>query len=113
MKSLKFQPHLVKLILSGSKKSTWRIFDDKGLSCGDKIELYENGVNKPFATAMITKVTEKQLGDLTEDDWIGHERFKNEEEMYATYRKYYGPEVCPDTVVKIISFELLQTLEPS
>lgn len=108
MKGLKFQPHLVKLILSGSKKSTWRLFDDKDLQFGDEIEFYEINVNKPFAAAVITKVVEKQLGNLKDDDWVGHERFKDEEEMYTTYRKYYGPEVCPETVVKIISFELLQ-----
>ena len=35
MKLVKFRDYLVPLVLSGEKDSTWRLFDDKGLSEGD------------------------------------------------------------------------------
>lgn len=107
MKTLKFKPHLVGLIKSGKKSSTWRLFDDKDLKVGDEVGLCENGVDEPFAEATITKIVEKPLGSLTDKDWEGHERFESEEEMYATYRKYYGPTVNSESKVKIIWFETL------
>ena len=94
------------MIRAGKKVSTWRLFDDKDLREGDALALCENGIEEPFATATITKVVEKELGALTNDDWIGHERFASENEMYDTYRKYYGPEVGPKTMVKILWFQL-------
>jgi len=37
MKTLKFANNLVSLILSGEKTATWRLFDDKDLTKGDKV----------------------------------------------------------------------------
>jgi hypothetical protein len=37
--------------------------------------------------------------------WVGHEKFSSEEEMYNTYKKYYGGSVDANTEVKIIGFE--------
>jgi hypothetical protein len=105
MKTLKFKPHLAEMIRTGKKVSTWRLFDDKNLQEGDAVGLCENGIEEPFSTATITKVVVKELGALTDDDWIGHERFASEGEMYETYRKYYGPEVGPKTLVKILWFD--------
>jgi hypothetical protein len=34
MKTLKFKPHLVEQILTGTKTSTWRLFDDKNIMGG-------------------------------------------------------------------------------
>lgn len=70
----------------GSDPATWRI----------------------IGIAHLDEVVEKRLGALTSDDWTGHERFESEEEMYTTYRRYYGPQVGPETPVKIIKF----TFEP-
>lgn len=36
-----------------------------------------------------------------------HENFESDEEMYATYTKYYGRPVGPNTPVKIVQFELI------
>lgn len=105
-KSLKFKPHLADQIRAGIKVSTWRLFDDKDLQEGDLVDLYENGQDERFAQAEITKVIVKTLGSLEDSDWEGHERFGSEEEMYATYRQYYGPEVGPETEVKILWFTL-------
>ena len=54
-----------------------------------------------FGIATLGEVREKTLGTVSEADWEGHERFASEAEMYATYRKYYGAAVGPETVVKI------------
>ena len=106
MKTLKFKSHLVKLIKEGKKTSTWRLFDEKNLAVDDEVALYEEGIEKSFAIATLTHVTEKTLGSLTDADWIGHERFTSTEDMYATYRSYYGPNVSEDTTVKIITFSI-------
>lgn len=37
MKTLKFTPELCALIVTGQKKSTWRLFDDKNLQVGDEL----------------------------------------------------------------------------
>lgn len=46
------------------------------------------------------------MKDLVDSDFDGHEKFSSEEEMYKTYRTYYGEKVGPDTFVKIIRFKL-------
>lgn len=95
-------------VLSGQKISTWRLFDDKDLSVDDVVELREFGKDKSFALAKITKVIEKQFGDLTEADKGGHETFDSDENMYKTYSGYYGVDVDSTTEVKIIWFKLLE-----
>lgn len=106
-KTLKFKPHLVEMIQAGAKTSTWRLFDDKDLQTGDCIDLYQTGQDQPFAQATVTELIVKTLGTLEDADWVGHERFKSDEEMYTTYRQYYGPEVGPDSEVKILWFDLI------
>lgn len=104
-KTLKFTPDLCAKILEGSKTSTWRLFDDKNLQVGDELIFVNSETLEPFGTAQITSLRTKTLGSLEEEDWVGHEQFPSEEDMYATYGKYYGNRVEPDTEVKIIQFE--------
>jgi hypothetical protein len=104
IKSLKFRPQLAEMIRNGKKWCTWRIEDDKNIQLGDKIEFLENMIEKPFATALIIEVVDKTLGTLNVEDYIGHEGFKDDNEMYETYRDYYGPQVSEDT--KIIRFQI-------
>ena len=104
MKTLKFQPHLCKQIVAGTKTSTWRLFDDKDLRVGDQLEFMNKETGETFGNGEIVNLYTKTLGTLEKTDWVGHERFASEEEMYATYRSYYGDEVCPNTEVKILSF---------
>lgn len=104
MKTLKFAEHLVPLVLSGEKTSTWRLFDDKDLAVGDELMLIDRGTGEPFGTATITRVTVRTLGTLTDADWEGHERFPSEDAMYEAYRGYYGESAGPESEVKIISF---------
>lgn len=108
MKTLKFAPHLVGKILSGEKTSTWRLFDDKDLKQGDELLLVNKETGEDFGTAVITSLHTKTLGTLTDEDWKGHERFTSEEEMYETYRKYYGDQVSETSEVKILSFNFVQ-----
>ncbi len=106
-KAIKFRDNLAKLILAGEKDSTWRLFDDKNLQEGDTVELVNWDTGEVFGKVALIAVSEKKMGELKEPDFDGHEKFSNEEEMYKTYRTYYGDRVGPDTIVKIIRFKLL------
>lgn len=105
MKTLKFAPDLVSKIISGEKTSTWRLFDDKDLKVDDSLILINKESGEQFGTAIITSLVIKTLGTLSDVDWEGHERFASDEEMYNTYRKYYGDNVGPDSEVKVLKFE--------
>ena len=107
VKTLKFRHHLAEEILAGGKTVTWRLFDDKDLKTGDKLELIDWESGEKFAEAEIVKVREKELGEIEEEDFKGHEKFESKEEMLETYRKYYGEKVDWKTVVKILEFKLL------
>lgn len=107
MKTLKFRPHLIELILSGEKTTTWRLFDDKDLAIGDEISLVNKETLAEAARAVIEDVKVRKLSTLTAADWQGHEKFQSVEDMYAHYRSYYPDKaVGPDTEVKIIKFRL-------
>jgi len=107
MKTLKFRHYLVPLVLSGEKTSTWRLFDDKDISVGDNVELQQFVTNEPFGNASIVDVVEKRFGDLNIEDKAGHEDFDSDDEMYATYSKYYNTKVDENTKLKIIRFKLV------
>ncbi len=106
-KTLKFRRELADLILAGHKNVTWRLFDDKSLAEGDVVDLLIWGTLEKFATAHLTEVREKRMGELVEPDFEGHEKFASTEEMYTTYSTYYGRPVDVDTPVKIIRFRLV------
>ncbi len=105
MKTLKFTPELVKKILSGEKISTWRLFDDKDLQIEDELEFINKETLETFGYAKITSLKIKTLGTLVDEDWVGHEKFFSEEEMYDAYKKYYGDKVNKDSELKIIAFD--------
>ena len=106
MKTLKFSTELVPLILSGEKTSTWRLFDDKDLRTGDIISLLNSVTKKEFAKAQILAIKEKTLGQIGDEDFVGHERFESKEKMFDVYKSYYGNSVNRDTIVKIVDFKL-------
>ena len=107
MKTLKFENKLVELILSGEKDSTWRIFDDKNLSVGDELILVNKDTGEEFGKAKIISVREKEIKDIEDIDFEGHEKYKNNEELIETYKKYYGDKVSGESIVKIIQFKLI------
>lgn len=106
-KTLKFAENLIPLVLSGKKISTWRLFDDKDLQKGDELILINQATGEEFARARITAVTEKAFGKIDEADFDRHERYESKEKMLETYRSYYGEKVTWDTLVKVVSFDLL------
>lgn len=108
-KSLKFKPELAQLIIAGKKYCTWRLFDDKDLKEGDILDLINSDTREKFGEAKLTHANEKKMKDLVEADFDGHEKFSNEDEMYRTYRSYYGDRVAPETIVKVINFEFVPT----
>ncbi len=111
MKTLKFATELVSLVLSEEKTSTWRIFDDKGLSLGDELIFINKATGEKFAKARIVSVREKTLRKIDVADFDeGHERFESPEKMLDSYRSYYGDTVTMDAVVKLIKFELLEKI---
>ncbi|MDD2785585.1 MAG: ASCH domain-containing protein [Patescibacteria group bacterium] len=107
MQSLKFAPHLVPLVLSGEKTSTWRLFDDKDLQVDDELVFVNAVTGDEFAKARITSLTVKTLGQVTPDDYDGHEKYSSPEEALETFNKFYGGKVTLETEVKIIKFELI------
>lgn len=107
MKKIKFAKNLIPLILSGEKTSTWRLFDDKNLQADDTVKFLDFEKQKVFAKAILTSVTEKRFKNLKKDDWKGHEKYKNKDEMYKIYSGYYKQPVNQDTKLKIIKFKLL------
>jgi len=107
-KTLKFDAHLVPLILNGSKTSTWRLWDDKNLFEGDVVDLLGRPSLEKIATAKLTKVIIKKFRDLTSEDKMGHESFSSDEEMYKTFADAYKQPVTLETEVKIIWFGILE-----
>lgn len=83
------------------------MWDDKDLQANDIVDFLESDTEKYFTTAQLTNVVEKPLGKLTEQDKKGHEPFKNDQEMYDTYKKYYKKDVDSKTLVKIVYFKLI------
>ena len=107
MKTLKFKSHLAQQILDGTKTVTWRLFDDKDLQTGDKLELINSDTGEKFADAEIAGAREKKLGEIDDSDFDGHEKYESSEEMLRHYKEYYGDRVDLDTMIKIITFKLL------
>jgi hypothetical protein len=106
IKKLRFAPHLVPLVIAGSKTITWRINDDKALDVNDELSLCHTN-NEEFAKAKILWVKNTTFEHLTPEDKGEHEKFYSNEEMYKTYSGYYNMKVDAKTVVKIIKFKLL------
>jgi ribonuclease HI len=114
MKTLKLEHQLAKYVLEGTKTSTWRIKDDKDISVNDDIELIDKVDHlrpdtwRIIGRAHVNEVTSKRLGDITEEDFEGHDSYDSTEEMFNTFRRYYGSDIDEQTPVKIIRF----TFEP-
>lgn len=103
IKTLKFTPVLTELIKKGEKTTTIRLFDDKDLSVGDKIQLAtRDGENiTVFGKALITEVVKRTIKTLRGEDFRGHEPVGDPLEYY---KRYYGDKVQPDSEVKVIRF---------
>lgn len=108
MKTVKFAQHLVPLVLSGEKTTTWRFDDEKDLQAGDIVTFIRRPELTSFAKAELIDVWEKPFGEITDEDKKGHEDVGDKEKMFAVYKKYYDKELTSETRVKIIRFRLLK-----
>jgi len=118
MKKLKLEHHLADMVRSGEKTVTWRLYDDKDLHVNDKLEFIDKVDPKNPETwqsaghAVIDEIIEKRLGDISDGDYKGHEKFASQEEMIQNYQKYYGPQVSLQTPVKMIHFTYKKSTKP-
>lgn len=108
IKTLKFRPKLIPLVLNGTKKVTYRLFDDKNLKEGNQVSLLNWVTKEQFGTAKIISIKKIKFGELKETDMQEHEEYKNKEEMYKTYSIYYKCKVNKDTPLKVIKFEIIK-----
>ena len=97
MKKLKFSTSLINDIISGKKKNTWRINDDKNLLSRDKLLLCDNE-GKEFAKAVIISIKERILGELNNEELT---------KIKELNEKYYHLQLNKNTKLKIIDFKLL------
>jgi ribonuclease HI len=110
MKKLKLDHKLADLVRSGEKTSTWRLYDDKDIRVNDTLELIDKvdpgnpDTWKTAGFARVNVVVEKRLGELTDADFDGHDKFASQNEMLKTFQSYYGPQVTLQTPLKIIHF---------
>ena len=104
MKELKFKHELAKKILSGEKTTTWRLFDDKDLTEGDEVVFVDSDTGNEFARVRLVKIDEQRLGEMREEDFLGHEKYESVEEMLETFKRYYGDGVNLESVVKVVRF---------
>ncbi len=112
MKTLKFASDLVNPIKSGLKKSTWRLFDDKQLGVDDMVEFVISDTGQTFGFAKINEVIMKKICNLNDDDKSIHGGPDNPQEITNLFRKYYGSNITPDNIVKIIKFDYLGDKPP-
>lgn len=105
-KTLKFRDFKAEMILKGEKTASLRLFDDKNLRSGDILELINFDTGKQFASAKITEVIEKKLGEINERDLVGHEPLDGG--ILQSLKKYYGDKITMETCAKIVRFKLCQ-----
>ena len=112
MKILKLDHELAQSIARGEKRSTWRLFDDKNIRVGDEIELVDKVDPKDknswqvIGVATINRVVEVRLGQVKGEDADGHDTYgASDEDILATFRRYYGPDVTLDTPAKVLQFD--------
>jgi ribonuclease HI len=111
MKTIKLEHELAEMVKNGTKHSIWRLFDEKDLSVDDrvfvvdKVNPHDHNTWVVMGEAVLTRVTEKHLGEISNEDYDGHERFASAEEMLRTYQGYYGGSVSFKTPVKVILFQ--------
>lgn len=105
IKTLKFSQDLVPIIESGAKTKTWRLNDDKQLEVGDELQFMSSATSTIFGYGQIEQVVSKRIKDLNDDDKTGHENYENDAQMLTEFRKFYGPEVTQESIVKVVKYK--------
>lgn len=114
---LKLDHQEAQRILHG-KKTTWRLYDDKDLSVNDTVQLIDKVVaDDPVSwvsvgRAQITKILQKQLGELTQAEYE-QEGYKSLKEMVDAYGDFYNREILYTTPIKIVHFTFIGNGENS
>ncbi|MEI6327104.1 MAG: ASCH domain-containing protein [Candidatus Roizmanbacteria bacterium] len=106
MKELGFAPHLIPLVLNGSKTVTWRFFDDKNITAGEFVTCVHQFTRQPNAKLIITSVVRKKLKNIDDLDRKGHEEIGDIIDILSQYKKYYSRDITLEDEVKIIRFEV-------
>ncbi len=102
------EPFHPKMILEGTKDTTIRL-SIRDLKEGDIIVLCDSE-GKEFGKAKIVSVKITTLGNLTEADMQGHEKYPSSEEMYRVFQGYYKAiNVGPDSQTQVIKFKLIKS----
>ena len=111
MKSLRFDHEVIELIKSGKKVSTLRLLDDLGLEVNDTVQFIDKVAParpetwRVFGSAVINRIIQKRLGELTEEDGDGHGTpIGSPGELLARMKRRYGDNISLDTPVKIVHF---------
>lgn len=118
-KQLKFEHELAANIIAGKKTSTFRFFDDKQLSVGDKVEIIDKVEATDHLTwlivgiATVTSVHEKRVCDLSSGDWEGHETYNSTDEFLSIMQNLYDTDITTNTPVKIVRFSFVAYDTPS
>lgn len=111
MKKLKLEHEIAERVLQGEQWSTWRLFDDKDLSVNDevllidKVQPHNPETWHPIGTAVISKIIEKRLGDISSTDAEGQASIPSSDDLLEWFKQYYGPTVTLATPVKMVHFD--------
>ena len=107
MKALKFTPDQIPDIVNKSRFATWRLFDDKQLNVGDKVQFINSENGQVFGSAVIDEIIIKRISDLTESDKMGNEYYKDQASILTALCHYYGSNINPESVIKVIKYTFL------
>lgn len=105
MKILKFSAEQTEMVLAGLVATTLRVNDDKDITLDDDIECVNSSTQLAFGRAVVSEVAVKRLGQVTPEEVEGILRYASINELYDKMRQYYGRQVGPETVVKVIRFD--------
>lgn len=104
---LKFEDSLSEEVVTGRKRTTWRVGDEKGLAPSQELHLIHARTGRLFAIGNITDVRLRTFGTLQSEDIEHHEPFSYQESMLDTYRGYYPEsEISLCTPVTVVDFML-------
>jgi ribonuclease HI len=103
-KQLKFDSITAKKIKEGLVNWTWRFFDDKAISVGDRIELIEVDSQKlsVFDTATVVEIEEKYLKDFYDLKMIKYLGLTSREELVNQAKNYYRKIIDDKSIIKLV-----------
>ncbi|HEY7534541.1 MAG TPA: reverse transcriptase-like protein [Thermodesulfobacteriota bacterium] len=116
-KTLKFDHSLANLIRQGKRTSTWRIFDDKAITVGDRIDVIDKtDPNNPlswsvFGVIKVIAISQRNLQNISTEE-LREQGFSDSEDAKVVMQRYYGSLFDDDTKIKIIQFVFSPVPQP-